>query len=419
MTQSVWIINPYGSLPFESWATYRSTMLARCLAAHGYTVTQFISNFEHRSKTFRTAAREVIPAGDRYVIEVIPSTSYGEHISLRRVRYERTFARNLLSAVASRRRPDFIVLAEPSLFYYDILLRPLLRQPDSALLLDVIDIWPELFALVLPRGLRRWSGFLLAPLYFWRRRLYRRADAVVAVASDYLEIARRLVRRPDIPLEVVYWSYDNDRTAADSAALARVQDLVSRKQPGEVWALYAGTLGENYDIPAIVSLAQRLPANLKDSVALRFIVAGDGPLKQLCLDSASDAFIFLGRLGPADLALLHQHSDIALSTYHGESTVAMPIKAFDYLRYGLPIINSLGRDLGEMIRAHEIGINYDASRPSSLADAVTRLACDAPLRRRMSSNARALAGSFSADRQYGKFVRVLEAVSAQRRARIQ
>lgn len=419
MSSTVWIINPYGSLPSESWATYRSTMLAQCLAAHGYTVTQFISNFEHRSKTFRAASHEVVQADERYAIEIIPSSRYESHVSIGRIRYERTFARNFLAAVVERPRPDFVVLAEPSLFYYGILLQPLLRSRDSALILDVIDIWPELFALLIPGPLRRWAWLLLAPLYFWRKRLYRHADAVVAVARDYLEIARPLVASPDVPLEVVYWSYDDRKLDDGSSADRSVQELVARKQPGEVWALYAGTLGEHYDIPAIVNLAQSLPSALRDRVRLKFIVAGDGPLRQLCHDSVSDAFIFPGRLGPADLTLLYRHADIALSTYRGASTVAMPIKAFDYLRHGLPIVNSLGRDLGEMIRKYDIGINYDASAPASLAAAVERLACDESLRQQMAANARALAPSFSADRQYGKFVKVLETVSSQRLASTQ
>ncbi|MBA2305515.1 MAG: glycosyltransferase [Acidobacteria bacterium] len=411
MSTSLWIINPYGSLPSESWSTYRSTMLAQCLATHGYTVTQFISNFEHRSKTFRAEGQQVIAVDERYSIEIVPSTPYDSHISVDRVRYERTFARNLLARTAGRSRPEFIVLAEPALFYYDILLGPLLTA-DSALVLDVIDIWPELFALVLPKRVRSWSSLLLAPLYQWRKRLYRHADGVVAVARDYLEIARSLVSSADVPLEVVYWSYNAREVHGEPTP--PIVELVSRKQPQEVWAIYAGTLGANYDIPSIIRLARRSPSAAGQPVALKIIVAGDGPLAELCRRSSSDTFIFCGRLGPADLALLYRHADIALSTYRGDSTVAMPIKAFDYLRYGLPMVNSLERDLGDIVRKYQVGINYDAESPSSLADAVERLASDEPLRRTMSANAKALAPSFSVEQQYPAFVRLLDQVAAHR-----
>lgn len=403
---TVWIVNPYGSLPSESWATYRSTMLAEALARRGYEVTQFISNFEHRSKTFRTTGYARLRGGDRYAIRVIPGSGYDSHVSLRRIRHERTFARNLVGAVASEAKPDFVILAEPALFYYDLLLAPLVRDGRSTLILDVIDIWPELFELVIPRRLRGLSSVLLAPLYRWRRRLYRHPRAVVAVAKDYLEIARGLTGRRDVLFEVVYWS--SAPPAAAGAAAPAVERLIADKAPADVWVVYAGTLGENYDIQSIVDAAHRLPHELRPQARLRFVVAGDGPLKRLCEQNATGDFVFLGRLAAADLERLYAHCDIALSTYKGESTVAMPIKAFDYLRHGLPIVNSLGRDLGDLVRRRGVGLNYDAGSPASLRDAIARLVDDPELRRSCARNARALALEFTPETQYAKFVDLLD-----------
>jgi glycosyltransferase involved in cell wall biosynthesis len=420
MTPSVWIINPYGSLPSESWSTYRSTMLAEALSEHGYRVTQFISNFEHRSKSFRTAQSYDVESPVRYRIEVIPSTAYRSHISLDRVRYERTFARGLLTSTRSTPAPDFVVLAEPAIFYYDIILRGLLASRSTALVLDVIDLWPELFALVFPRMLRPASGVLLTPLYYWRRRLYRRADGLVAVARDYLERTSKLVPS-GIPRDVVYWSFDERRDADDGQggpSDTRLRALISARQPGETWALYAGTLGENYDIRGIVDASRQLSSASRGPLPVKFIVAGDGPLASYCRAQENETFTFLGRLGAADLGFLYRHGDIALCTYRGESTVAFPIKAFDYLRNGLPIVNSLGRDLGALIREKRVGINYDPRRTGALAAAVESLTSDPILRQQMSDDARRVSAEFSRQKQYERFVRLLEAVG-QRRARTQ
>lgn len=417
MRRTVWIVNPYGTLPTEAWATYRSTMLAECLAARGYAVTQFISNFEHRSKTFRPPAPQGIDLSDGYRIELVPATRYDRHISLGRIRYERAYARSLLALTAGRDRPDFVILAEPSLFYYGILLHPLLLRSRQGLVLDVIDIWPELFELALPGPLRPISGLLLAPFFWWRRRLFRRADAVVAVARDYLAIASRMVDAARVPLEVVYWSWDPRRDAAPDGAVSEpVARLVAGKGPGEVWAVYAGTLGENYDIPAVLALARTLPPSLRPGVTLKIVVAGDGPLAEACRRQSGDDLVFAGRLAPADLALVLRHADIALSTYRGESTVAMPIKAFDYFRHGLPIVNSLGRDLGGLVREHEAGLNYEAGSATSLAAAVERLTRDPGLRARMAANAKRLAAKFAPERQYGRFVDLLEQLAQRRRS---
>jgi len=408
--ETVWIINPYGSLPGEPWATYRSTMLARSLVDHGYEVTQFISNFEHRSKTFRSREHAILHPEPGYTIHVVPSTPYRSHVSLRRIRYERTFARNLVELIGGADPPNFIVLAEPCLFYYDILLK-WLPNGKTFLILDVIDIWPELFELVIPRSVRPVSPVLLAPLYYWRKRLYRRADAIVAVAPNYLEIARRLTTRSDVLFEVVYWSYDSRERGTDTPPHPDLESLVASKRRGEAWVIYTGTLGENYDIEAIIDVAGRLPLDLQNRARVRFIVAGDGPQKSLCESHANDNLVFLGRLGVADLRTLYRHSDIALCTYKGESTVAMPIKAFDYLRYGLPIVNSLGRDLGELVWRCELGINYDPNERSSLYRAVEQLVSDDQLRSRCAANALRLAEEFSSDAQYPKFAKVLERLS--------
>jgi len=252
------------------------------------------------------------------------------------------------------------------------------------------------------------SGVWLAPLYYWRKRLYRHANAVVAVADDYLNLAKRLTDRPGVIFETVYWSYDDRAHAGNPDASPAVTDFVARKNANEIWVVYAGTLGENYDITSIIDAAKWLVADVGDQLDFKFVVAGDGPLKALCEASVSAHFSFLGRLGPADLDVLFRHCDLALTTYKGESTVAMPIKAFDYFFHGLPIVNSLGRDLGRFVRDRRVGTNYDAASPSSLHEAIKRLMLDAELRKTCARNAKILSEEFTPDKQYSKFASVLE-----------
>jgi len=172
-----------------------------------------------------------------------------------------------------------------------------------------------------------------------------------------------------------------------------------------------GHAGRNYDIRSIIETAGRLTHDLKSQKKLKFIIAGDGPLKGLCAQSVTDSFVFLGRLAAADLTFLYRHCDVALATYKGESTVAMPIKAFDYLRFGLPIVNSLGRDIGAFVRERQVGMNYDSRSAASLYEAISRLTCDEAFRKRCSMNARVLAREFDSDKQYNKFVSVLQRLS--------
>ena len=402
MKEKVWIINPYGNLPSESWATYRSTMLAEALANSGFTVTQFISNFDHRSKSFRSAQGTTLRMNQNYTICIVPSTAYRSHISIERIQYERNFALNIVKALPEE-RPAVIVLAEPALFYYNILLKKLTLGDGTKLVLDIIDIWPELFRLAFPKVLQPISNILLSPLYFWRKRLYEHADAIVAVSNNYLAVAKKLTRGR-VPLEVVYWSYPVSLANLKESSHEPINKLIQQKQKDEIWIIYSGTLGENYDISSIIRVANELKGKLPRDLHFRFLVAGDGPLKEYCQKMQNEQLLFLGRLTPEDLKSLYKHCDIALSTYKGESTVAMPIKAFDYLFYGLPMVNSLGKDLGDLIQKHEIGINYDPNSPQSLQEALYTLILNSELRERYSRNARVIARDYSSEVQYKKFV---------------
>jgi glycosyltransferase involved in cell wall biosynthesis len=409
MRKAIWIINPYGTLPGESWATYRSTMLADALAADGFSVTQFISNFEHRSKTFRCADYKEMKIANGYSVRIIPSTAYRSHISVQRIRYERRFARNVIKTLKGEERPAIIVLAEPALFYYDILLKHLILRSSSKLVIDLIDTWPELFQIAVPRRWRSVASVLMAPLYKWRRRLYQHADAIVAVAHNYMDLARTLTNRK-IPMEVVYWSYPSQETDTGDCNNEKINELIARKESDEVWAIYAGTLGENYDIPSIIRVADELTTKLAGSAKFKIIVAGDGPLRKLCEQVHNENFKFLGRLPVKDLKTLYQSCDLALCTYQGESTVAMPIKAFDYLLFGLPMVNSLRKDLGTLIQNYEVGLNYDAHSPSSMYQAVSTLILNTALRRRYSKNAKIAAKEFTSDTQYKKFVDLIRSL---------
>ncbi len=203
---------------------------------------------------------------------------------------------------------------------------------------------------------------------------------------------------------MVYWGLEVSeikRLTTNTFASPLLQQL--EKQENEIWVVYAGTLGPNYDIKTIVACAKLLA---KTAPYIKIIVAGDGPLKHLI----EHPLVYVGSLTSADVSLLYTKCDIALSSYVGESTVSMPIKAYDYLASGLPLVNSLGRDLGEFVTQYQVGLQYKPEEVHSMCTAVLTLANDAKLREQMRSNALALADQFDAKVQYEKVVSVAEEI---------
>lgn len=412
MPLKVWIIDPYGNLPGEGWRDSRSTMIANALEKFGHEITWWVSNFDHRSKIFRSNDWKEIQVTPRFLIRVVPSTAYTSHISIKRVWYEKTFGKRLHERALHCPPPDVIILREPALFVSGPVL-DLVRRWQLKLIVDVIDLWPELFHMILPKQLS-WVGKLVfLPLYRRRAALFKRADAIVAVAKDYLALAQKLV--PNTPKEVVYWGVNTKDLKMALQNQSELPDSVRyiEKLPGEVWVIYAGTLGDNYDIRTILRAAEILESQ---NIAIRMMIAGDGPLKEEVISTIKSKglrkTLYIGSLRADVLTYLYGFCDIALSTYTAGSTVSMPIKAYDYLAAGLPMVNSLERNLGDIVRMHYVGLQYEAENPQSLADAIRELTTDRDMRRTMSENAHKLAGDFDCSVQYEKFVELVERVCA-------
>ena len=97
---------------------------------------------------------------------------------------------------------------------------------------------------------------------------------------------------------------------------------------------------------------------------MKIIIAGDGPLRSYVNKKINDLrlnnLVYLGRLSHGDLKYLYGFCNVAISSYSRDSTVSMPIKAFDYLKFGLPVLNSLMRDFGNIVLKKRCGVNYES-----------------------------------------------------------
>lgn len=399
-----WIVNPYGTLPGEGWRDYRSQMLAQALVARGHEVTWFISDFIHRSKTYRPAEPSVVDG-----VDIVPlhASAYARNISLERIAYERSFAANFATQARQRVRPDVVVLSDPSLFYSEPVLN-YCRKLGCKLVLDVIDLWPELFAVVLPKPLRWLDGLVFAPLYLRRRRLAAVADAVVAVTGDYLDIVCPESRFPEKPRHVAYWGVNLCEFRRYPGNTETMASLTEFRTGARLVVGYAGTLGDAYDMNLLAAAVEYCAAQ---DLSIRFVVAGDGPKRdklQALSVRLPNTLRFLGPVPAQDLAALYGQCDVGLMSYVIGSTVSMPIKFYDYLAGGLAVVNSLGREAGSFVAQRGVGLNYTPQNLDSLMNALKELASDEVLLRACKSRAFALAEDFDSRRQHDSFASFIE-----------
>lgn len=408
---NIWIVNPYGTLPSEGWREYRSQMLADALAARGHTVTWWISDFTHRGKTYRLPEAfldPLLPSGVRVI--GVHSTPYERNISWGRIQYEKNFGRELARLAESEAKPDVIVLGDPSLFFGQPVLE-YRNRTGCRLVLDVIDLWPELFSVALPRFLQPFGHLIFSPLYRRRARLISQCDGVVAVSKDYLHTAIAGLVGRKIPSLVAYCGLNGRDFEQAVVNLALDAELKRFKAKGCMAVVYAGTLGDAYDMNIV---ARAVKYSNQHQLPIQFLVAGEGPRRptfQTLERDFPEQIKFLGQLPASDMRTLYENSDVGLMTYVQGSTVAMPIKFFDYLAGGVAVLNSLERDVRAAIDENDVGLNYEPSNLDDLMDKLRYLLAHSEQLHRFKFNAKNLATAYDSRVQYRNFAEFIEQIS--------
>lgn len=144
----------------------------------------------------------------------------------------------------------------------------------------------------------------------------------------------------------------------------------------------------------------------------QFVLAGHGPLHE-SLVAVSDRrtnIVVPGWIDAARARVLYQRSTAALIPYRPEAAflLSIPNKTFDALGAGVPILTSLGGELGDLISRERVGFRYGRGS-ASLESRLAAIATDDSLRESLSAQARQLYEcQYSFEKVYGDLCSKIE-----------
>jgi glycosyltransferase involved in cell wall biosynthesis len=163
------------------------------------------------------------------------------------------------------------------------------------------------------------------------------------------------------------------------------------RQAGTFTVGFVGTLKPWHGLPSLVAAFHLL---YKRDPGTRLLVVGEGPLREdlerdLDTRGLLPAVRFTGAVDPSAIPRLLASMDAAVAPYSGEGSFYFsPLKVYEYMAAGLPVVVSKIGQLDGLIVDGANGLLCAPGDPSGLADALYTLRNDPGLRARLGRAAR-------------------------------
>jgi glycosyltransferase involved in cell wall biosynthesis len=383
----VWLLHIGEDLPVDGNARrYRYSYLADALIANGHNVLRWAPTFRHTTKQHRFHDDRRVEINPHYAIQFVHSTGYHRNVSFQRLRSYREMGRKIRGMIASEPLPDVIVAAIPSLEWADEAVA-FGRARSIPVVIDVRDLWPDVFFNALPKTIRSLGRLLFAPYRQIAKRACRGATMLTGVSREYLEWALRLAGRPANRHDRVAYLGFESPTAVPEQLHARLATLVERGiDPDRPTCLFAGLFERSCDLDTIVDAVRRLALNGQND--FQFVLCGAGSkLAQVRrrADDLSNVHL-LGWVDPPTLQAIASFASIGLCAYSADATQSLPNKPFEYMASRLAVVSSLTGELEQLLDQHRCGLTYRAGDVDALADCLAQLLDDPARLRSMQNN---------------------------------
>ena len=225
----------------------RFRFLSELLAREGFEVDLITSSFQHWDKAHRDTSKACyrnLP----YNVVFIDEPGYTKNLDLTRIRSHRVAAKNLREHFERTAGTYDLVYAE---IPPNDVARVCAEEADKQgipFVADINDLWPEAMRMVVDVPVV--SDVAFYPFSRDAKRVYQLLSAAVGTSDEYAARPAKDRAKP-YPKATVY--VGNDLAAFDEGA--RINAPAVRKPEGELWVVYAGTLGASYDVATLVEAA--------------------------------------------------------------------------------------------------------------------------------------------------------------------
>lgn len=234
---------------------------------------------------------------------------------------------------------------------------------------------------------QRASAFRLGLIKLIDRANFRYCDRIIPISTGLQEM---LWRRHRIPPEKTVLI----ESATDPELFHLMDRLACRQRLGlDPAGRYVGFVGSFFQHQGIDILIDAAPTILHRFPDVRFLLVGDGVMRQTWAERISErtlsaSFLFTGQVPYSEVPLYIGATDLCVAPFLADRGDASPLKLFDYLACGRPVVASNIHPLHDLLSRAQGIASVPPEEPEMLAKEIIRLLEDQEAARRLGENGR-------------------------------
>jgi len=352
---------------------HRCGQLAFKFAKNGHKVLWITSNFDHFTKS-QISEVETKKLSNNLSVRLLETKQYKKNISIKRFISHYFIANTLKKEINDLKNinsPDIIYASYPTIeLPYELV--KFANKKNIPIIVDVRDLWPDIFLSTIPQSLHFLAKVFLFPWYIKKSFTFNNANSVIAISNGFLNFAYKSSSRAKSKFDkVIYKSFNsNFKTVHSPSNKFRV--------------VYVGAISKNKtNLDIVIESFNSLDLNYE------LVICGDGDdLEYYKRLAKNNNVIFKGWVSKHDIISIMNSCDIGIVPLKNrfDFKLALVNKAVEYLSHGLPIISSLDGDLKEFIKENKVGLSY--SNSEDLKECILQISKDKKFQNELSENAK-------------------------------